>query len=821
MGSTSTLKSFRRLAVLVLFVVASFAMSFGTFITPTKAAGFTMQTGYYVGDGALNRDITGLGFKPELLIIKSSANTEARFKTSSMGETESAIFGASSALLTNEILFTLNGFTVSNVSGNGVNVAQAIYTWTAFSGSDCTATGTFCVDKYTGDGTGSRVINSVFTSDFLTIKTPAAAANFRTSLLAVTTGLYFNTTARNTAGTLYTGASPSVATVGSINNTNGSVFHYFMFSKASGVMNTGTFVGNATADRDITGVGFKSNLLLIKNATSGTAANRPALMTADSQPTNYSSQIATTSAVVTNGVTQFDTDGFRVGANVIVNESTQTIAWVAFAGVPPANTSGTFKMQTGTYTGSGAAHSISGLGFSPDVVVIKSNQTTNMVFKTRLMKGDTTAYMAVATAAFTGGVTSLDADGFSLGTSANLNTSAAVYEWQAFGNAYNPETKTGASDFVIGSYVGNAINGTKTRDAPSQLDFVATRGGSNIGAFRTSSQPDGTGGVFSTGSEGTTYVQRFDTTGFQLGNNAAANGSGIKYDWFGFKSGPNFKVGNYTGDGTASRAITIGDGMQPDLLWIKKSNGSDGVTRPNTLSGTANQHFGATANATGLILGLTSTGATISGNFLVNQASTDFRTVAWRIPVNTGYLGASIVTASGDDVTSPGVSMTPISFPLTCVESTGMLGAASQRVRITNTTSSATWTTSIAATDGPTALWRNSGNTQQYDFNESSGSPAGCTDGSDADAKAGTLRLEPATATISPKNGCTTASIQLGGNTSFDQSTANNITLATAAAGAGTGCYWDITGIVLKQMIPAGQESNTYMLELTITTVAS
>jgi len=46
-----------------------------------------MQTGYYVGDGADNRAITGVGFQPQLIIIKDdtgNGSLGALWKSSSM-----------------------------------------------------------------------------------------------------------------------------------------------------------------------------------------------------------------------------------------------------------------------------------------------------------------------------------------------------------------------------------------------------------------------------------------------------------------------------------------------------------------------------------------------------------------------------------------------------------------------------------------------------------------------------------------------------------------------------------------------------------------
>lgn len=181
-----------------------------------------------------------------------------------------------------------------------------------------------------------------------------------------------------------------------------------------------------------------------------------------------------------------------------------------------------------------------------------------------------------------------------------------------------------------------------------------------------------------------------------------------------------------------------------------------------------------------------------------------------------GSLTADIVDSGGTPVGSPSVSMTstPISFG--CQTSTGTLGTANEKIRVTNTTGNAPWTLSVAGS-ATTALWTQGGNT--FDFNDSSGS--GCTDGGDADSRAGRMTQNPSVGTITPQGGCSNTGVSLGSNTSFVEGVTDSITLSTASGSAQTSCYWDITGIALSQTIPAEQNSVTYTMSYVITVVAN
>ncbi|MBA2279148.1 hypothetical protein H0V99_01770 [Candidatus Saccharibacteria bacterium] len=182
-------------------------------------------------------------------------------------------------------------------------------------------------------------------------------------------------------------------------------------------------------------------------------------------------------------------------------------------------------------------------------------------------------------------------------------------------------------------------------------------------------------------------------------------------------------------------------------------------------------------------------------------------------------LSVDIVNSSGASVTSPSVSMTTATFSFNCLTSTGTLGISSEKIRVTNYTTTATWTLSIAATSGATSNWTTGTNT--YDFNDGGGAPAGCGDGGDTDTIAGQLTVNPSVSTLTPISPCTSTGVTKGSSTAYVEGTTNSVTLLTGGATAGTNCTWDLTGVGLSQRIPPEQVNGTYSLSLTLTIVAS
>lgn len=89
---------------------------------------------------------------------------------------------------------------------------------------------------------------------------------------------------------------------------------------------------------------------------------------------------------------------------------------------------------------------------------------------------------------------------------------------------------------------------------------------------------------------------------------------------------------------------------------------------------------------------------------------------AWARYIIPAVLSADIVNSTGDSVASPSVTMSSISSNSSCQATTGTLGSSSQKIRVSNGTTNASWSLSIAATGGPTANW--SATTEVMDYND-------------------------------------------------------------------------------------------------------
>ena len=179
--------------------------------------------------------------------------------------------------------------------------------------------------------------------------------------------------------------------------------------------------------------------------------------------------------------------------------------------------------------------------------------------------------------------------------------------------------------------------------------------------------------------------------------------------------------------------------------------------------------------------------------------------------INDGSKSVDIVDGSGSPVASPTANFGALTFSFATQDATATgIFTSSQKIRVYNPTSTATWAVNIAGS-APTATWTSGSN--HYDFNDS----AGYTDGADTDSYGGQMTVDPSGATIAGVSGCSTSNVTAGTSDSFIEGTNNSIDIFSGASGAATYCRWDLTGIDLTQKIPAGQVSGSYTLSMTIT----
>lgn len=279
-----------------------------------------------------------------------------------------------------------------------------------------------------------------------------------------------------------------------------------------------------------------------------------------------------------------------------------------------------FSIRTGYYVGSGVARSITGLGITPDLVIIKADTNAGRaVWRSSAMTGDSTAYFENATVNEAGLIRTLDANGFSLGTNATVNSPNVRYVWTAFSGS-------GDGTFKVGSYSGSGIDNRNITGIGFQPNLVWVKGDLTTtnaqGVWYSSAMGADSAHYFSTSTFIADAIQSFQPDGFQIGTRSEANSSGTTYYYVAFKeSAGSVKVGTYTGDGITDNRSIPGIGFKSDFMWVKRSGASQAVLRSIDHYGDESANFTLAANAVDCIQAFENDGFQIGLNATVNTAA--------------------------------------------------------------------------------------------------------------------------------------------------------------------------------------------------------
>jgi hypothetical protein len=245
------------------------------------------------------------------------------------------------------------------------------------------------------------------------------------------------------------------------------------------------------------------------------------------------------------------------------------------------------------WTGNASTQTISGLGFSPDLVWIKGRSQAYGHRLLDVVRGATNALASSSTAAEfveSTGLTAFNSDGFSLGAAASYNDTATTYvgwAWDAgtstvtnnSGSISSTVRANPAAGFSVVSYTGTGSAATVGHGlgvAPAFMIFKnRSASGTNWFVYHQSLGAtkylllDSTVGqdTSSTVFNNTNPTSSILTVGTWVGTNGSGNNM-ISYCFSPVSGYSSF--GSYTGGGTSGRFVYTG--FRPKLIWVKNYN---------------------------------------------------------------------------------------------------------------------------------------------------------------------------------------------------------------------------------------------------------
>jgi phage protein U len=266
-------------------------------------------------------------------------------------------------------------------------------------------------------------------------------------------------------------------------------------------------------------------------------------------------------------------------------------------------------LTTGSYVGTGVdGRQITGVGFQPDVVIVKSAVGRAGVIRTGTMVGDAAKILGTSTALQPNQIQSFIADGFTVGTENQVNRSNETYYWVAM---------RAGSNLSVGSYVGNGSDNRSITGVGFQPVWVITLGDGEDSAFRPASLSGDNSCLITGTGNVSNRIQALEAGGFQIGSNSDVNKSGTTYHYIAWAASPQVSQGSYTGNGLDNRSIT-GVGFQPQMVWVKRDDAQASTWRPASALGDTSLYWSATAAAADRIQALQADGFQVGTNAQVN-----------------------------------------------------------------------------------------------------------------------------------------------------------------------------------------------------------
>ena len=305
--------------------------------------------------------------------------------------------------------------------------------------------------------------------------------------------------------------------------------------------------------------------------------------------------------------------------------------------------------NTKLYTGNGGTNAITGVGFQPDFVWLKSRSEASTDHKLfDAVRGVPNFLSSNLTDAetSTGSFNSIDSDGFTVDTTnAAYNQSSATYaswNWKANGTGSantdgsisSTVSASATSGFSIVSYTGTGATGTVGHGLGVAPKMIIVKRRSEVSNWDTYNSNLGNNKVIELNTTSAAYTDNTwnsttpTSSVFTVGNNNV-NGNSVTHIAYCFADVQGYsKFGSYTGNGSADGTF-IYTGFKPAFFLVKRTD----LTSSWTLLDNKRDPFNVTTERL-------FPNENVAGSVGIN-ANTDFLSNGVKIRVNHGNFNAS------------------------------------------------------------------------------------------------------------------------------------------------------------------------------------
>lgn len=279
---------------------------------------------------------------------------------------------------------------------------------------------------------------------------------------------------------------------------------------------TGSYKGNGTDNRIISGLSSRPGVVIIKGDTSQVAVMRTSSMMGDK-----TKPLVGSTGLKSNLIQSLDSNGFTVGNDSRVNKNGVDYYWIAFREVAG-------DMKVGSYTGDGTYNQdITGIGFMPEFVIVMSAERKPAVMRSSTM---TLTYWFEGDGGASNCIISFDPDGFSVGSSSKANKNGVTYHYVAWNAA--PEKMN------VGWYWGNMVDNRTITGVGFEPCYLIIRKAAacNDAAHKSDSigKTKDESMDFRASSNDSNEIQKLLPDGFEVGSDTQVNQNNTKIHWIAF-----------------------------------------------------------------------------------------------------------------------------------------------------------------------------------------------------------------------------------------------------------------------------------------------
>lgn len=157
------------------------------------------------------------------------------------------------------------------------------------------------------------------------------------------------------------------------NATRGDEIAMLNFKTRTGYIKVGSYTGDGAASQEISGLGFQPEFVFVMLNEGAASASAPVMRVAGTYGHSSADSHNTAGTLITDGIISITSDGFKVGANAVVNGTGSTFSYIALK-------SGTFdgeRIQVDTYQGNATARTLTNsASFTPQAVIVLGTNVT-------------------------------------------------------------------------------------------------------------------------------------------------------------------------------------------------------------------------------------------------------------------------------------------------------------------------------------------------------------------------------------------------------------------------------------------------------------